>query len=55
MCPLPLLFLNEKVILMVYNVALFHVQRARDEFVLCERTHLDLRFLGNRLRMRLDG
>ena len=39
---------------MFYGVALLHVQCACDKLVLRERTHLDLRFLGNGLTIRLD-
>jgi len=34
---------------MFYDVALLHVQCARDKLILRERRHLDLRFLGNGL------
>jgi hypothetical protein len=52
--PFPLFFLDEKVIPVLEDVSLFHVQCTRDKFVLGLRAHLDLRLLWNGLDARLN-
>src|SRR6266849_10556031 len=49
MRPLPLFFLDRKVIFMLNDVALLHVQCACDKLVLRGCTHFDLGLLWNRL------